>query len=70
MSKRELSRSGVRMLPLNMYEAIRRAEKDRIVKDVLGVHIFDRYITAKKGEWAEYSQRISNWEIDKYLLKY
>ena len=70
MSKRELSRSGVRMLPLNMYEAIRKAEKDRFVLDVLGRHIFERYVSAKKREWSEYSQRISNWEIEKYLLKY
>lgn len=70
MSKRELSRCGVRVLPLNMYEAIRKAEEDRFVKDVLGSHIFERYISAKRKEWSEYSQRISNWEIEKYLLKY
>ncbi|MBQ9030823.1 MAG: glutamine synthetase [Parasporobacterium sp.] len=70
MSKRELSRSHVHMLPLNMYEAIRKAEKDRFVKEVLGAHIFERYISAKNNEWSEYSQRISNWEIEKYLLKY
>ena len=70
MTKRELSRHGVRMLPLNMYEAIRKAETDRFVQEVLGQHIYGRYITAKKQEWSEYSQRISNWEIEKYLLKY
>ena len=70
MSKRELSRHGVRMLPNNMYEAIRMAESDRFVKNVLGEHIFGRYISAKKHEWSEYSRRISNWEIENYLLKY
>ena len=70
MSKRELTRSGIRMLPLNMYEAIRKAEKDSFIREVLGSHIFERYISAKNKEWSEYSQRISNWEIEKYLLKY
>lgn len=70
MSKRELTRSGIHMLPLNMYEAIRKAEKDGFIREVLGNHIFERYITAKKHEWSEYSQRISDWEIQKYLLKY
>ena len=70
MSKRELTRSGIRMLPLNMYEAIRKAEKDSFIREVLGTHIFERYISAKNREWSEYSQRISNWEIEKYLLKY
>ena len=70
MSKRELSRSGIKMLPLNMYEAIRKAEKDTFIRKVLGDHVYGRYISAKNAEWSEYSQRISDWEIKKYLLKY
>lgn len=70
MSKRELTRSGIKTLPLNMYEAIRKAEKDRFIQDVLGAHIFGRYITAKNHEWSEFSHQISNWEIENYLMKY
>lgn len=70
MSQRELSRSGIRILPLNMYEAIRMAEKDKFIKQVLGDHIYSRYISAKTREWNEYSHRISDWEIQNYLLKY
>ena len=70
MSKRELTRSGIRTLPLNMYEAIRKAERDIFIKEVLGKHIFERYVSAKNKEWTEYSHRISNWEIDNYLMKY
>jgi len=70
MSSRELSRNGIKTLPLNMYEAIRKAEKDRFIQNVLGQHIFGRYISAKNHEWSEYSHRISDWEIQNYLLKY
>ena len=70
MSKRELTRAGIKTLPLNMYEAIRKAEKDPFIKDVLGSHIFGRYTTAKSNEWADYSRRITSWEYDNYLLKY
>ncbi|MBR5931977.1 MAG: type I glutamate--ammonia ligase [Lachnospiraceae bacterium] len=70
MSRRELTRSGVKKLPANLFEAISKVEKDRFVADVLGSHIYDRYVEAKKREWNEYSMRVSNWEIDNYLYKY
>ena len=70
MSKRELTRSGVKKLPGNLYEAINKVEKDKFVANVLGEHIYDRYISAKRREWEEYSHRVSNWEIDAYLYKY
>ena len=70
MSKRELTRSGVKKLPANLFEAINKVEKDRFVADVLGSHIYERYVEAKRREWNEYSMRVSNREIDNYLYKY
>ncbi|MBO4836046.1 MAG: type I glutamate--ammonia ligase [Lachnospiraceae bacterium] len=70
MSRRELTRSGVKKLPSNLFEAISKVEKDRFVADVLGSHIYERYVEAKKREWNEYSMRVSDWEIDNYLYKY
>ena len=70
MSRRELTRSGVKKLPSNLFEAISKVEKDRFIADVLGSHIYDRYVEAKKREWNEYSMRVSDWEIDNYLYKY
>ena len=70
MSRRELTRAGIKSLPSNMFEAINKVEKDRFVQGVLGSHLYDRYIAAKKQEWNEYSRRVSNWEIETYLRKY
>ena len=70
MSRRELTRSGVKKLPSNLFEAISKVEKDRFIADVLGSHIYERYVEAKKREWNEYSMRVSDWEIDNYLYKY
>ncbi len=70
MSKRELTRAGIKSLPNNLFEAINKVEKDKFVQGVLGSHLYDRYIAAKKHEWSEYSHRVSNWEIETYLHKY
>ncbi|MBR2756071.1 MAG: type I glutamate--ammonia ligase [Lachnospiraceae bacterium] len=70
MSRRELTRSGVKKLPANLFEAISKVEKDPFIAHVLGSHIYDRYVEAKKREWNEYSMCVSDWEIDNYLFKY
>ena len=70
MSRRELTRSGIKSLPSNLSEAVSKLEKDRFVLDVLGKHISSKYIEAKKKEWSEYNLRISSWEIEYYLHKF
>ena len=70
MSQREIKRTGIKSLPVNMYDAIQKAEKDKFVKDVLGDHLFNKYIGAKKGEWDDYNRRVTNWEVENYLAKY
>lgn len=70
MSRREIRRSGIRSLPVNMFDAIAKLEKDGFVRSVLGEHIYDKYIEAKRQEWNEYSRRVSDWEIKTYLNKY
>lgn len=67
MSKRELTRSGIKNLPANLFEAIGKAKKDGFLEDVLGSHIFTKYIDAKQHEWNEYSKKVTNWEIESYL---
>lgn len=70
MSKREITRSGIKTLPANMFEAIQKIEKDKFILEVLGSHISEKYISAKKHEWSDYSYQVSDWEMKRYLLKY
>ncbi len=70
MSQREIRRSGIKSLPTNLFDALSRLEKDKFVRDVLGEHIYTKFVEAKKQEWDEYSRRVSNWEIEAYFGKY
>ncbi|MFC2289186.1 type I glutamate--ammonia ligase [Treponema lecithinolyticum] len=70
MSERERKRRKVESLPSSLEEAIAELEKDRFILDVLGSHVSEKYIEAKKLEWAEYKMRVSQWETDHYLMKY
>jgi glutamine synthetase len=60
---------GIESLPGNLYEAIEEFEKDSYIKDTLGAHITEKYVEAKKAEWAAYCAQVTPWEIDEYLYK-
>ena len=70
MTPEERDAAGISSLPGSLEEALVEFEKDTFVRGILGEHIFNRYLTAKKAEWENYRLRISEWELDKYLLKY
>lgn len=70
MSKQEREEKNIKCLPKNLYEAITEMKKSALVKEVLGEHIFNKYIEAKTLEWDEYTKQVHQWEIDKYLKKY
>lgn len=69
MSEEELIANKVECLPNNLLRAIDEFEKDEFIKEVLGKHVVDKYVKAKKKEWESYTQQVSQWEIDEYLYK-
>lgn len=69
MSEKELKSMGIDSLPGTLMEAIEAMEQDQFVQDVLGEHISEKYIAAKKAEWNKYRCQISDWEINQYLYK-
>ncbi len=70
MSAEDKKEYGIESLPANLDEAIKELEKDEFIKNVLGNHIFSKYITAKKSEWNTYLSQVTNWEIEEYLYKF
>ena len=57
-------------LPETLKEAVEELEKDTFICDVLGKHIAEKYIAAKKEEWFQYRAQVSEWEIGEYLYRY
>ena len=67
MTQEELEAQGIRSLPTNLKEALVALDKDELIKKTLGEHIYRNFRELKLREWAEYSENISRWEIDKYI---
>ncbi len=70
MSHREKRRLRIDDLPHNLEEACNELEKDTVIKEALGEHITNNFLTAKRQEWEEYITQVSQWELDNYLAKY
>ena len=61
---------GLAALPGSLGEALEECQRDPLVRDTLGEHLFARYMEAKASEWQEYSLHVSPWELERYLPIY
>jgi glutamine synthetase len=66
----DLKRRNIPMLPATLGEALDEMEKDEVIRDALGDHVFDRLIEAQRSEWADFRRHVSQWERDRYLAIY
>src|SRR5712671_5445199 len=70
MSHRERRHLRIDELPGNLNEALDELEKDDLVRETLGDHLFEHFVAAKREEWLDYIKHVSPWEIDRYLGMY
>ncbi|MGE5357819.1 MAG: type I glutamate--ammonia ligase [Bacteroidales bacterium] len=70
MSHRERRHLKIDELPGNLTQALDELEKDTLVREVLGEHIFQHFVEAKREEWFDYIKHVSPWEVDRYLGTY
>jgi glutamine synthetase len=70
MSEDEIRKAGIEPLPNSLEEATSEFENIEFIMNVLGRHVYEKYLEAKKEEWLAYRRRISQWEIDRYLGVY
>jgi glutamine synthetase len=63
-------RTALNVLPGSLEEAIEALEADPVIREALGAHLCDRFISAKRLEWEDYRLEVTPWELDKYLSAY
>ncbi|NBJ92579.1 type I glutamate--ammonia ligase [Parablautia muri] len=70
MSKEEKKKLGIEAIPGTLIEAVYALEEDEFVQETLGRHVSEKYIEAKKAEWADYRAQVTDWEINQYLNQF
>jgi glutamine synthetase len=54
-------------LPATLGEALRALRDDDVILDALGAYIGDRFLESKQKEYDDYSQIVTQWELERYL---
>lgn len=69
MDEKARKKNKIESIPANLWEAIVAFQADSFIRDVLGEHISEKYVEAKKAEWKRYCSQVTQWEIEEYLYK-
>lgn len=70
LTEHDKKRLGIESLPADLHEAVECLKSDDFIREILGEHIYDKYIEAKEAEWNDYRAAVTQWEIDEYLYKF
>jgi len=67
LNDEERAERGIKSLPASLGEAIAVSERSELLRESLGEHCFERFISIKKQEWDEFRIQVTEYEIKKYL---
>lgn len=70
MTKKERIENGVKDLPATLKEALDEMEKDPVIIQALGKHLYQNYVEAKEYEWQMFNNTVHPWEREQYLTSY
>lgn len=70
MEPEELKRRNVERIPETLGDAIEAYGGDSFMREVLGEHIYTKYLEAKEREWRDFRAQVTDWEVSEYLYKY
>jgi len=67
LTKEQRESLGVENLPDNLKEAIDLLSEDKLMRETLGNHIFDKFIEYKNKEWNDFKKTVTEWEVNRYI---
>jgi glutamine synthetase len=67
VTREELEREGIALLPSTLDEAVTALEQDPVLMAALGPEYGPAYVAAKRAEWRAYHNSVSAWEVEQYL---
>jgi glutamine synthetase len=67
MDATTIAAKSIKELPGTLGEALDELEKDDVIREALGDHVFSHFVDAKRAEWDEYRTQVSDWEVERYL---
>ena len=70
MDATQIAAKSIKELPGTLGKALDELEKDEVIREALGDHVYSHFVEAKRAEWDEYRTQVSDWEVERYLEAY
>ncbi len=70
MTPNQMRRAKIQSLPASLLEAMAELKKNKIAKETLGDHIYEKFLANREIEWDSYRISVTDWEIENYLNVY
>jgi len=70
MSRKERANNGVIDLPATLMNALMELDKDEIIVNALGEHLYTHFTKAKEMEWDMFRETVHPWEREQYLTAF
>ncbi len=67
MDARKLKRKRIDTLPASLLQALSEFKKSKLMKEVLGDHVFNALVSNKTLEWDRFRVAVTDFEIKNYL---
>ncbi len=67
MDEKARAEAGITSLPGSLWEALEETKQSVLVNEVLGDHIFGKFVENKKKEWDMFRTHVTDFEINRYL---
>lgn len=70
MRRKERKKNGITDLPATLMNALTELDKDDVVVQALGSHLYTHFTEAKKMEWDMFRETVHPWEREQYLTSF
>jgi glutamine synthetase len=68
LTEEERTSLNIGELPASLSEALRELDSNQVLKGALGPTVYEAFQRAKWAEVEEYRTRVTDWELERYLL--
>lgn len=67
MTQSERLEHGILSMPESLGESLHHLKNSKLMKSILGDHVFENFIAVKQREWDLFRSQVTTWEIERYL---
>jgi glutamine synthetase len=68
LTREERIKRNIPELPGSLAEALNLLDGDQVLKDALGPSAYESFARAKWAEVEDYRTKVTDWELERYLL--